>query len=197
MNKGFTLIEVLVSLVILSLIGLICAQILSSAIESEQSSSNKLNEIKELSLSSTIIRRDLRQAVNVPSRDFYGDQLPSTFYYDQLSNSIVFNTSIKNLSLSSSNINRVQYILDNKFFIRKQYFSSSPYNEEDYSQTNLLNGVDDLEFTFMHQNKWYQEWPIDKTTSRIFPELIRIDFSISNADYFWLIDPNIEFIYEG
>ncbi len=48
MNKGFTLIEVLVSLVILSLIGLICAQILSSAIESEQSSSNKLNEIKSL-----------------------------------------------------------------------------------------------------------------------------------------------------
>ena len=36
MNKGFTLIEVLVSLVILSLIGLICSQILSSALESEE-----------------------------------------------------------------------------------------------------------------------------------------------------------------
>ena len=72
MNKGFTLIEVLVSLVILSLIGLICSQILSSALESEEISTKKLNEVKELSLSSSIIRRDLRQAVNVPSRDYYG-----------------------------------------------------------------------------------------------------------------------------
>ena len=66
MNKGFTLVEVLVSLVILSLIGLICSQILSSALESEEISTKKLNEVKELSLSSSIIRRDLRQAVNVP-----------------------------------------------------------------------------------------------------------------------------------
>ena len=73
MNKGFTLIEVLVSLVILSLIGLICSQILTSALESEEISTNKLNEIKELSLTSSIIRRDIRQTVNVPSRDFYGD----------------------------------------------------------------------------------------------------------------------------
>ena len=197
MNKGFTLIEVLVSLVILSLIGLICSQILSSALESEEISTKKLNELKELSLSSSIIRRDLRQAVNVPSRDYYGDPMPGTFYYDELSNSIIFNTSIKNLSLVTSNINRVQYMIEDNALKRKQYFSSNPYNEEDNTETNLVNNVEDIEFTFMHQMRWHDRWPLDEATANKFPELIRIDFSVGSSDYFWLIDPNIEYAYEG
>ena len=197
MNKGFTLIEVLVSLVILSLIGLICSQILSSALESEEISTKKLNAVKELSLSSSIIRRDLRQAVNIPSRDYYGDLMPGTFYYDELSNSIIFNTSIKNLSLVTSNINRVQYMIEDNVLKRKQYFSSNPYNEEDNTETNLVNNVEDIEFTFMYQMRWHDRWPLDEATANKFPELIRIDFSVGSSDYFWLIDPNIEYAYEG
>ncbi len=197
MNKGFTLIEVLVSLVILSLIGLICSQILTSALESEEISTNKLNEIKELSLTSSIIRRDIRQTVNVPSRDFYGDMLPGTFYYDQISNSIIFNTSIKNLSLSSSNINRVEYLLDDNSLVRKQYFSSSPYNQDDHSRSELIKGLDNLDFSFMYERRWHDKWPLDEITSKKIPTLIRIDFSIGEKDFFWLIDPNIDYAYQG
>ena len=69
-NKGFTIIEVLVSLVILSMIAIVSSNILKSSLETEQETSQHLNYIKELNLASTIIRRDLRQIVNVSSKEF-------------------------------------------------------------------------------------------------------------------------------
>ena len=197
MNKGFTLIEILVSLVILSLIGVICSQILTSAIEAEELSSKKLNAVKELSLSSSLVRRDLRQIINVPSRNFYGDTMPGTFFYDQTSNTIIFNTSIKNLSLTTSNINRVEYTAEDNTLIRKQYFSSSPYNQDDYTSSELIQKIDNLSFSFMYEKNWHQRWPLDKATSKKIPTLIRVNFSTETGDYFWLIDPNIDYEYQG
>ena len=74
-NKGFTIIEVLISLVILSMIAIVSSNILKSSLETEQETSLQLNSIKELNLASTIIRRDLRQIVNINSKDFYGNNL--------------------------------------------------------------------------------------------------------------------------
>ena len=79
-NKGFTIIEVLVSLVILSMIAIVSSNILKSSLESEQETSAQLNSIKELSLASTIIRRDFRQIVNARMKDFYGNNLYAVSY---------------------------------------------------------------------------------------------------------------------
>ena len=78
-NKGFTIIEILISLVILSMIAIVSSNILKSSLDTEQETSLRLNSIKELNLASTIIRRDLRQVVNVNSKDFYGNNLYGTY----------------------------------------------------------------------------------------------------------------------
>ena len=72
-NKGFTIIEVLVTLIILSMIAIISSNILQSSLESEKVSSQRLNSIKELNLASSILRRDIRQIANVSIKDFYGN----------------------------------------------------------------------------------------------------------------------------
>ena len=77
-NKGFTIIEILISLVILSMIAIVSSNILKSSLNTEQETSLQLNSIKELNLASTIFRRDLRQIVNVNSKDFYGNNLSGT-----------------------------------------------------------------------------------------------------------------------
>ena len=71
-NKGFTIIEVLVSLVILSIITLITSNILQSSLDTESKTTQHLNLIKSINLSSSNVRRDLRQIVNVTSYDFFG-----------------------------------------------------------------------------------------------------------------------------
>ena len=59
MNKGFTLIEILISLVILSMIAVISSNILQSSLELERTSTSRLAEVRNLNFSSVIIRRDI------------------------------------------------------------------------------------------------------------------------------------------
>ena len=61
MNKGFTLIEILISLVILSMIAVISSNILQSSLELERTSTSRLADVRNLNFSSVIIRRDIRQ----------------------------------------------------------------------------------------------------------------------------------------
>ena len=192
-RKGFTIIEVLVSLIILSIIAIISSNILQSSLDTQRSSAKHLNNIKELNLSSSILRRDIRQIVNITSRDFFGTRLKGTFISNKNSKAIVFNTTIKSLSNDVSPIKRVEYIVEDNFLLRRQFFSSSPYDQDGYVQSTMLKDVDELDFTFMYENKWHSSWPINPATSRKIPTLIKVKFLMNNKNYTWLIEPNITY----
>ena len=98
MKKGFTLIEILVSLVILSMIAVISSNILQSSIEIESTSSERLKVSRSLNLSSIILKRDIRQIINVPLRDNFGNAMNLTFLGSNLDKKISFNTQIKSIS---------------------------------------------------------------------------------------------------
>ena len=196
-KKGFTIIEVLVSLVILSIIVVISSNILSSSFESERKTSSHLNNIKELNLSSSIFRRDIRQMANVPLRDFYGNSIFGTFVSYENSNRIMFNTNVKSLSNQVSPIKRIEYFYDNDALIRRQYFSSNPYDQNQFVENKLIDNVSDLNFVFMHENKWHNQWPIVSKTAKKVPILIKLEFSIDNKKYTWLIEPNLPNAYQG
>ena len=84
MNKGFTLIEVLFSLVILSIITIITTNILQSSLETERISTKRLEDARSLNSSSIVIKRDLRQIMNIHLRDFYGKFIEGTIFEDEL-----------------------------------------------------------------------------------------------------------------
>ena len=197
MNKGFTIIEVLVSLVILSMIAIVSSNILKSSLETEQETSQQLNYIKELNLASTVIRRDLRQIVNVSSKDFYGNSMYGTFISPTNSQSVIFNSNVKSLSDDISPIKRILYEFEDNKLIRKQFFSSNPYEPDYYTNIELINNIDDLEFTFLYEKKWHESWPISLITSKKIPTLIKIEFSKQNKDYLWIIDPNISYAIQN
>ena len=193
-NKGFTIIEILISLVILSMIAIVSSNILKSSLDTEQETSQRLNSIKELNLASTIIRRDLRQVVNVNSKDFYGNNLYGTFISKVNSQDLIFNSNIKSLSNAVSSIKRIQYKIDDNNFIRKQYFSSNPYDQDDFIKIELIKNIDNLRFSFFHENSWHESWPVSKDTSNQIPILVKIEFTKENKEYSWIVDPNITYV---
>lgn len=197
MNKGFTIIEVLVSLAILSMIALVSSNILKSSLATEQQTKQHLDSIKELNLASTIVRRDIRQIVNVSSKDFYGNDMYGTFISPINSQSLMFSSNIKSLSDEISPIKRIQYELVDGTLNRKQFFSSNPYEPNDYTNTELINNIDYLEFTYLYENSWHESWPISLITSKKIPTLIKIEFSKQNKDYSWIIDPNISYAIQN
>lgn len=192
-RKGFTIVEVLVSLIILSIIAVISSNILQSSLDTERNTTKHLNSIKELNLSSSILRRDIRQIVNIPSRDFFGNTLYGTFVSNENSEAIMFNTKVKSLSNKVSPIKRVEYILEKDVLFRRQYYSSNPYDQNDYVESVMLENLEELNFTFMYENKWHNSWPISSITARKIPTLIKLEFLINNRVYSWLVEPNISY----
>ena len=196
-NKGFTIIEVLVTLIILSMIAIISSNILQSSIESEKVSSLRLNSIKELNLASSILRRDIRQIANVSIKDFYGNKINGTFISELGSENLMFTTKVKSFSNEVSPLKRVQYVIENKNFIRKQYYSSNPYNQDEFTKSIIINDIDNLKLSFLNENKWHQSWPVSPITSKKIPTLIKIEFRLDNKDYSWVINPNIEYALQN
>jgi len=196
-NKGFTIIEVLVTLIILSMIAIITSNILQSSLESEKISSQRLNSIKELNLASSILRRDIRQIANVSIKDFYGNKINGTFISELGSENLMFTTKVKSFSNEVSPLKRVQYVIENKNFIRKQYYSSNPYNQDEFTKSIIINDIDNLKLSFLNENKWHQSWPVSPITSEKIPTLIKIEFRLDNKDYSWVINPNIEYALQN
>ena len=196
-NKGFTIIEVLVTLIILSMIAIISSNILQSSLESEKVSSQRLNSIKELNLASSILRRDIRQIANVSIKDFYGNKINGTFISELGSENLMFTTKVKSFSNEVSPLKRVQYVIENKNLIRKQYYSSNPYNQDEYTKSIIINDIDNLKLSFLNENKWHQSWPVSPITSKKIPTLIKIEFRLDNKDYSWVINPNIEYALQN
>ena len=194
MNRnGFTIIEVLVTLIILSMIAVISSNILQSSLASESESSERLNAIKELSLASSILRRDIRQLVNVPIKDFYGNKIYGTFISELGSENIMFTTKVKSFSDEVSPLKRIQYIVEDNNLLRRQYFSSNPYSADDYISSILINDIKNIQISFLYENKWHQSWPISLITSKKIPTLIKIEFIVDNKEYNWIINPNIKY----
>ena len=196
-KKGFTIIEVLVTLIILSMIAIISSNILQSSIESEKVSSLRLNSIKELNLASSILRRDIRQIANVSIKDFSGNKINGTFISELGSENLMFTTKVKSFSNEVSPLKRVQYVIENKNFIRKQYYSSNPYNQDEFTKSIIINDIDNLKLSFLNENKWHQSWPVSPITSKKIPTLIKIEFRLDNKDYSWVINPNIEYALQN
>ena len=151
--------------------------------------------VKELNIASSIVRRDMRQILNVPIRDYFGNNLKGNFIADASSNSIVF-TTLVNSSFSTSRVRRIEYLYQDNAFIRRQYFADNPYSYEEYFETILLDEVTNIEFSYMINSKWYALWPIDIITKRKIPELVKITFIKNNLQYDWFINPNIDYVYK-
>ena len=78
--KGFTLIEVLVSLAIVSLIGIITFSGLRTSLDFNQGTLNRSATTHNIVVLDNLLRRDLQHSVNRLSRDERGDNLAHSFY---------------------------------------------------------------------------------------------------------------------
>jgi type II secretion system protein J len=194
MKKGFTLIEVLISLVILSIIAIVSTNFLQSSIDLRNQSKSKVDDIKVFNLGVSTIRRDLMSVVNLPMRDNFGNQLPN-FIGSNTDKKITFLSFINRIDSSRSSISRIEYLFDDTKFIRRVYFTADPYDYDDYIDSVIFNNIDDVEISFLIDNRWFTEWPAGQTAAFIIPKLVKIEINDNDRDFEIIIDPNIDYVY--
>ena len=194
MKKGFTLIEVLISLVILSIIAIVSTNFLQSSIDLRNQSKSKVDDIKVFNLGVSTIRRDLMSTVNLPMRDNFGNQLPN-FIGSNTDKKITFLGFINRIDSSRSSISRIEYLFDDTKFIRRVYFTADPYDYDDHIDSVIFDNIDDVEISFFIDNRWFTEWPAAQTAAFIIPKLVKIEINDKDRDFEIIINPNIDYVY--
>ena len=194
MKKGFTLIEVLISLVILSIIAIVSTNFLQSSIDLRNQSKSKVDDIKVFNLGVSTIRRDLMSTVNLPMRDNFGNQLPN-FIGSNTDKKITFLGFINRIDSSRSSISRIEYLFDDTKFIRRVYFTADPYDYDDHIDSVIFDNIDDVEISFLSDNRWFTEWPAGQTAAYKIPKLVKIEINDDERDFEIIINPNIDYEY--
>ena len=54
-----------------------------------------------------------------------------------------------------------------------------------------------MNIEFMYKQKWHSQWPINKETETVIPTLIRFEFKKDKKDFIWIIEPNINYVFQG
>ena len=194
MKKGFTLIEVLISLAILSIIAIVSTNFLQSSIDLRNQSKSKVDDIKVFNLGVSTIRRDLMSTVNLPMRDNFGNQLPN-FIGSNTDKKITFLGFINRIDSSRSSISRIEYLFDDTKFIRRVYFTADPYDYDDHIDSVIFDNIDDVEISFLSDNRWFTEWPAGQTAAYKIPKLVKIEINDKERDFEIIINPNIDYVY--
>ena len=194
MKKGFTLIEVLISLVILSIIAIVSTNFLQSSIDLRNQIKSKVDDIKVFNLGVSTIRRDLMSTVNLPMRDNFGNQLPN-FIGSNTDKKITFLGFINRIDSSRSSISRIEYLFDDTKFIRRVYFTADPYDYDDHIDSVIFDNIDDVEISFLSDNRWFTEWPAGQTAAYKIPKLVKIEINDKDRDFEIIINPNIDYVY--
>ena len=196
LRSGFTLIEVLIAIIIMTVIAVISTNILQSSLSSREFTNQSLERIKKINLASNLVRRDFRQSVNVPMKDLYGQPLKATFLSPEGSKRIIFTVLVNRYSEETSGVRRVEYLFNENSFIRRQYFAGNPYSSSDYSESVLFEDIDDVKISFSDGIKWVNSWPLDELTQRSIPRLIQIQLIQNNKSIEWIISPKNDYVYQ-
>lgn len=149
--RGFTLIEVLVALAITAFVASISYASLSSVLLGVESSRSAADRTHEINRAWMIITRDLRQFSPRPIRDEFGEEEPAMVGGEAARFLLSFTRAgwHNPLGQQRSNLQRVNYLVEDGALWRESYAVLDRANNSTPSRVRLLEGVDYLELGFL------------------------------------------------
>jgi|TARA_B100001939_G_C16920509_1_gene609093 type II secretory pathway component PulJ len=182
MKSGFTIIEILVALLSVTLISLFSYQYLSNTSLVKDRLEQFISEDTKTNNAINFMRIDLIQSIYFFMKDRNGRPLDSVFIGDQSNNSMMF-VSMNGDSFDSrfSNLRRVKYVVEENKLLRVTALA----NKEDkvLSKTVLLENLDYLKFSYSDDlSIFVNEWQsVQKNNT--FPKFIIVEYSINDEIY--------------
>lgn len=164
-QKGFTLLEVLVSVAIFALISLASFSLFDGVLKSEEVSRKQMERLNEVQRAWMIIERDILQIAHrgmriegeAPSNNFL---FASSDGYSANNNALAFTRygwTNPGLLIPRSDMQSVAYRVDDKQLQRLHFnFVDSVVGEEPKVRP-LISKVEQISFEFHYQKKWQKE----------------------------------------
>ena len=188
MRKAFTLIEVLVALLSVSIITLFSFDYLSNTITVKNQLTFQTTKQQKYTNAINIVRLDLMQLTRMPMKDLNGRFTGVTFFgnnENELMTFISLGASSQNNIVSK--LRRITYVFENGKLIRK----SSPSNRPSTltSEKLLFENIEDLTISF--SDSWgegkYDQWPNNNDPLDTVPRYIFLDITIDGDEFSYLL----------
>lgn len=195
-NKGFTLIEIMVALVIFAILALITAINLMEAFNSEEKISAKLEQLETIQISLTLISRDLPQmavrSVYRGAMDYKAAIIAKRDYLEFTRDGFINPGAIE----ERSTLKRVAYLCQNKQLIRRTWHQLDEPNPKAYDDQILLKKLKKCYFSYLdHRNQMLESFMPKSMHSHQLPRAIGINLEIENEGDLSMIYPIPEGIY--
>lgn len=178
-QKGFTLLELLVAMVVFSLMSVMAYGGLFNVLTGNEVITSQEERLKELQRSMMFLERDMRQVVSRPRNTGSGNTLEKAFDYGLDSDGLIEFTRAGNsnpVGVIRSSLQRIRYDLEEKVLIRKSWALVDHIDLEP-SSMSLLKDVDSLELRLLDDNN---EWQTNWTKIKEIPKAIEITINHEN-----------------
>jgi general secretion pathway protein J len=185
-NRGFTLIEILVALMIFAIMGVLAAMSLHSIIRLHQKLNKTDHQLLQLQITMTLLRRDISQIINRKIRDADGAQEAAFVASDGIT---FTRTGLVNPFNANrqSNMQRISYVLQGEHLARLTWdVLDQPPKAKPESQI-ILSGVQSIEWQFIADNGAKSStWPpavgsnMQKETQSPLPKVVLMVMHVKN-----------------
>jgi len=194
-SKGFSLIELLISLVILSLILTMSTNFMRSGFLSNSAANRHSIDLQEFQILSSFIRKDIQYMKPIPMIDGIGENTKTVLTIQNNPPQIEF-TIFDYADEDNKELTRLIYILDNNTFIRKQFYSDQPFNKQDFILFPLAENVSSLFIEAFDGERWHDYWPKSPIMERRLPRAIKLTFIQDKRLFEFLLLVNNETVFK-
>ncbi len=182
-HKGFTLLELLVSLAIFAILSVIAYQGLQVMLDARARIETRAARLAELQSLFTILGRDLEQAAGRPVRDDFGDTLPALLGND--SRLELSRTGRRNpAGFRRSALQRIAYLVAEEQLLRRSWGVLDRAPDSSFQEGVLASHIQGLEFRYLNQERqWRSQWPPatlgDQAPPSTLPEAIEVTIDVA------------------
>ena len=183
-TDGFTLLELLVAVAILSLIAVGAYKLLSDTVRVREHGQIQQQQLRDLQKAMTLIQRDLQQATARAVRDEFGDVQPA--FYLPKQNELEFTRGgwRNPLQQARSNLVRIRYRVENNQLLRERWDVLDRARQTEPQKIVLLEDVSDFTVQVIVKGSRTDSWPPQTQSTggeqRVppFPQAVELGFRL-------------------
>ncbi len=178
-DDGFTLVETLVGVFILSVVSIMSLAIMSSFADSNQMMTDKTAHLQDIEKARSFLREDLLN-VHEHKIAFNGrNQMTGNTVIELTRGNGEFSKIDVNLSPAES----IEYLIEDTKLIRRSYERPNITPDTPYRDYILLDNVQEIALRYYDGTLWQNQWlGYSDVANRSYPRAIEITWSLKEAE---------------
>ncbi len=175
-SKGFTLLELLVSLSIFAFISAMAFGGMSQVMTQRALTEEKADKLQQLQITYTIMDRDFSQLIDRPVRNAYGNSLGALVGSDGIEGVELTRSGYANpAGFRRSALQRVRYISEDEKLLRQAWKVLDRSPDSEAVQQVLFEPVESFSLRYLDRtNNWRETWPPVGGAPGVTPGLPRV-----------------------